>query len=586
MWVTALAAMHVPVMAQPKPDPADVKFRRSEALTYAHALGDRFQKFHDALVAADALTGLAGAICHYDRAFAETLFNKASNTLSGSWPQTGPAIAKYRGTRSSLIARAASCDSAMAKKLNIAANSDSAARRAAAIESASTALKEDPQAAAGLLGGVAGSQITQEDLRTIVTLLWRLRAKGATQQADNLFLSQVAYVASMATFEPFNFSMLGNYLFAPPGQAMTMQFVILAGVPIISLSGDRPGLNAETVRTYLETAVALLSRPWLDAAADATGDEPGFPSPNDTASRYILAYQLLPKAQEFEPALVPLFQSLLDQLASKVPAGVSNPDSYSTLARSMQESQTSEEQALEESKDPARQDDIALSLIFTFWYKDDVKPMREIVSKIHDSDLKSKLDALVTYAEASQAIAGSPQTAARLASSIPPDAKRALVHLRLADAAKSDPFVARQFLDSMLREAREIPVKVRSDLLLGTARQMASMDFSYACRILVDVVDSFNELDGGKPRTSESEMEEQQRWNETVESSGVKETFNILLGTSESLVDRKESITRLAAIDPGRVEHVLELLHDEKRQAAALSLVAGVRLDQAFQSRR
>jgi hypothetical protein len=81
-------------------------------------------------------------------------------------------------------------------------------------------------------------------------------------------------------------------------------------------------------------------------------------------------------------------------------------------------------------------------------------------------------------------------------------------------------------------------------------------------------------------------MDEQKRWNETVESSGVTETFNILLGTSESLVDRKESITRLAAIDPGRVEHVLELLHDEKRQAAALSLVAGVRLDQAFQSGR
>jgi hypothetical protein len=226
-----------------------------------------------------------------------------------------------------------------------------------------------------------------------------------------------------------------------------------------------------------------------------------------------LAYQLLPKAQEFEPALVPLFQSLLDQLASKVPAGVSNPDSYSTLARSMQESQTSEEQALAESGDPARQDDIALNLISRFWYKEDVKRMRELLSKIHDSDLKGKLGALVSYAEASQAIASSPQTAARLTSHFPPGATRALINLRLADAAKSDPFVARQFLGALIREAREIPVSVRSDLLLGAARLMAPMDFSYACRRLVDVVDSFNEFDGGKPRTSESEMDEQKRWN-------------------------------------------------------------------------
>src|ERR1035438_9830485 len=133
LWVTALAAMHVPAAAQPKPDPADVKFRRSEALNYAHALGDRFQKFHDALIAADALTGLGGTMCRYDRAYAETLFTKAAATISGSWPQTGPTVAKYRAARSSVIARAASCDPAMAKKLNAAANSDPAAQRAAAI---------------------------------------------------------------------------------------------------------------------------------------------------------------------------------------------------------------------------------------------------------------------------------------------------------------------------------------------------------------------------------------------------------------------------------------------------------------------
>ena len=163
-----------------------------------------------------------------------------------------------------------------------------------------------------------------------------------------------------------------------------------------------------------------------------------------------------------------------------------------------------------------------MNLISRFWYKDDVKRMREILSKIHDSDLKGKLDALVTYAEASQAIAGSPQTAARLASHLPAGAKRALINLRLAEVAKSDAFVARQFLDALIRDAREIPVLVRSDLLLGATRLMASMDFSYACRMLVDVVDSFNEFD--------SKVEKSEGWNETVESSGVSESFNILLG--------------------------------------------------------
>ena len=396
MWVTALAALHVSVMAQPKPDPADVKFRRSEALNYAHALGDRFQKFHDVLVAADALTGLGGVVCRYDRAFAETLFNKAASTLTASWPKTGLGVANYTAARSSLIARAASCDPAIAKRLNAGANSDAAAQQAAAIDSAQTALKQDPQAAASLLDDVAASQITQRELRTFVSLLLRLRAKGAAQQADNLFLSRVAYIASMTTFEPFNFAVLGNYLFGPSGQATGMQFNFVAAIPTISLSGDRPGVNPQTVRNYLETAVALLSRPWLDVASDTTDEQGNMPSPNDSSSRYILAYQLLPKAQKFEPALAPLLQSILDQLASKVPGAIANSDSYGPLARSMRDSDTSDEQALAETKDPARQDDIALSLISRFWYKDDVKRMREILSKVHDSDLKDKLDALVT----------------------------------------------------------------------------------------------------------------------------------------------------------------------------------------------
>ena len=278
--------------------------------------------------------------------YAETLFNKAANTLTASWPKTGAGIAKYVAARSSLIARAASCDPAMAKKLNAAANTDSAAQPTAAIQSALTALKDDPQAAASLAGDAAVSALTQNDLRTFIRLLFRLRAKGASQQADTLFLSRVAYIASMTTFEPFNFAVLGNYLFGPPGQATGMQFNFVAGVPTISLSGDRPGMNPQVVRTYLETAVALLSRPWLDVASDPT-DEPGnIPSPNDSSSRYILAYQLLPKAQEFEAALAPLLQSILDQLASKVPAGVANSESYGKLGRSLQESDASDEQAL------------------------------------------------------------------------------------------------------------------------------------------------------------------------------------------------------------------------------------------------
>jgi hypothetical protein len=578
IWVTALAAVHVPVMAQPKPDPADVKFRRSEALNYAHALGDRFQKFHDVLVAADALTALGGAVCRYDRAYAETLFNKAANTLSAAWPKTGSGVAKYSAARSSLIARTASCDPAMAKKLNASVNTDSAAQRTAAIQSALTALKDDPQAAASLVADAAVSALTQNDLRSFIKLLFRLRAKGATQQADNLFLSRVAFIASMTTFEPFNFAILGNYLFGPPGQATGMQFNFVAGIPTTSLFGDRPGMNPQVVRTYIETAVALLSRPWLDIASDPTDEQGNIPSPNNSSSRYILAYQLSPKAQEFEPALVPLFQSILGQLASNVPSAIANPDSYGKLSRTLQDGDASQEQSLSDSGDPARQDDLALNLMSRLWGKSDINRMRDVLSKIHDSDLKGKLDALVTYVEASQSIADSQQTAARLASSLPAGAKRALLNLRLAEISKSDAFVARQFLGALVRDVHEIAVSVRGDLLLGAARLMAPMDFSYACRMLVDVVDFFNEFD--------SKVEKSVGWDETVESRGLSESFNLLVVGGESAVDIKESITQLAAIDPGRVEHALELLHDEKRQAAALSLVAGVRLDQAFKSGR
>src|SRR5437763_81659 len=111
-YAVLIATAYSPAVAQAvKTTP---QLRRKEALDHASALGQRFQSFSDPLIAVRSLGRLGEIVCPYAHAYAGTLFTNAETILATvrNLPEHDGALA-----REGLIARAASCDVALARRM-------------------------------------------------------------------------------------------------------------------------------------------------------------------------------------------------------------------------------------------------------------------------------------------------------------------------------------------------------------------------------------------------------------------------------------------------------------------------------------
>jgi hypothetical protein len=578
-------------------DPAAAaKARQALALNHAHALGDRFGKFRDGIVSAEAEGTLASVVCKYDHAYAVSLFERALGQLRDQDPGAGESgHAAFQFARSAVLRDAGQCDAKLAVK-QVQGGAD--------LGTAMSLASSDPDAAAQMAASAASSVLNHQQMSSLFFVLRTVRAKSPAA-ADQIFLQALQTIDAAQTFSPLTFLTLGNYLFGPVtngkmGDAISYRGV--GGVPTIDITANRSGATAALVRPYLETALDLLNRP-LDTGAGGNSME------SDTAqTRYAMAYQLVPKAQEFAPDLVGAFQSAMATLAANLPDSFLDPSTFGGLGTSIEDNSATTKEIAADSTDPARKDELRLNLISNLFRGTDTAKMRELARGMDDADAKAKVMDLIAFREGTLAlekkdIAGAKQAITALG----PSGKRALLELGLAPLIKEHD-QSYQTYSQAIRDAAYAPMMLTPNLLLAAARGLSALDADYAMGVLASAVDAYNELDRKYPqlaargvsfstgwfqagKTKDDEPppgrsgEVIQGFMEFVDTHTLRAGFLLPAAGVEGL-EMDQALAPLAGRNAERVRAIVEGLESEQRQAAALTWLLKTELQSAFPKRK
>ncbi len=588
------AVLCVGTLAADKDPAAAAKARRTEALNHAHALGDRFGKFRDPIVSAEAEGTLASVVCPYEHAYAVSLFERALGQLRDQDPGAGDSgHAAFQFARSGVLRDAAQCDAKLAAK-QVQGGADLATAMSLALS--------NPDAAAQMAASAAASELDHQQMSSLFFVLQMVRAKSPAA-ADQIFLQALQTIDAGPTFSPMTFLTLGNYLFGPltngqMGDAISYRSV--GGVPTVDITANRSGATAALARPYLETALDLLNRPLAPAAG---GDS----MESDSAqTRYAMAYQLVPKAQQFAPDLVSAFQSAMATLEANLPDSFLDPSTFSGLGTSLEDDSATQKAISADSTDPKTKDELRLNAISNLYRGTDTAKMRELARGMDDADAKAKVMDLITFREGTIAIEKKDMAGARKAiAALGPSGKRGLLELALAPLIKEHD-QSYQTYSQAIRDAAYAPMMLTPNLLLAAAWGLSGLDADYAMGVLASAVDAYNELDRKYPRlatrgqtwlstgsvgTAKARDDEPPpgRSGEVIQASTEFVTTHSVRGGFPLKMpegfEMNQALGPLAVRNAERVRAIVEGLESEQRQAAALTWLVETELRAAFPNR-
>ncbi|HKO35950.1 MAG TPA: hypothetical protein VJV21_05690, partial [Pyrinomonadaceae bacterium] len=164
----------------------------------------------------------------------------------------------------------------------------------------------DASTAGDLASRALQTDLSHKMIETLLVFLHRLRAADEVA-ADALFTQVMERLARQLTISPEDLLIIGNYLFiddrsVAPGNIQYTPSMVGTISFRAGISASRSGIPRPLVRTYLNTALHILSRPASDEAA--------------LLQSAAAARLLLPKAQEFAPDLVTALSTLSARFAA------------------------------------------------------------------------------------------------------------------------------------------------------------------------------------------------------------------------------------------------------------------------------
>ena len=588
-----LAVLCAAVLGAEKHPAAAAKARQVEALNHAHGLGDRFGKFRDPIVSAEAEGTLASVVCPYEHSYAVSVFERALGQLRDQDPGAGESgHAAFQFARSVVLWDAGRCDATLATKQ---------VRSGADLTTPMGLASTNPDAAAQMAASAASGPLDHQQMASLFFVLQMVRKKSRAA-ADQIFLQALQTMDVAPTFSPMTFLTLGNYLFGPVtngqmGDAISYRSV--GRVPTVDITANRSGATAALVRPYLETALDLLNRP-IAAASSGNSME------SDTAqTRYAMAYQLVPKAQEFAPDLVGAFQSVMAALEANLPDSFLDPSTFNGLGTALEDDSATTKAIAADSTDPARKDELRLNAISNLYRGTDTAKMRELARGMGDADAKAKVMDLITFREGTLALENKDAAGARKAiAALGPGGKRALLELALAPLIE-DRDQSYQIYSQAIREAAYAPMMLTPNLLLAAASGLSKLDADYAMGVLASAVEAYNELDRKYPQLATRG----QKWLSTGQVGGAKDdepepgrSGEVMQASTEFVTthsvrsgfplkmppgsEMNQALGPLAGRNAERVRAIVEGLESEQRQAAALTWLLETELRAAFPKRK
>lgn len=577
----------------------------AQALGHVRLLADRIGELRNHSAKTRALVSLGGTLCNYDKDFAQAVFLRANEALQlvareeeeeqARNPSKRPPFSVANDLRGQLTTAAAQCDAEIAALLRPADEAkepSSANDTAPDLNAAMRLLDEKKDEARQLASKAMEGQPGDRTFQDFSLFLLRLRRQDP-QAADQLFLTALSRLRAQPKPSSYHLMALGNYLFSSmdvakiPESANSITFVIVGGVSVISLQFNRPGNSPQTVRTYLEASLDMLSRP-----------------PTDTRGQqldYAAAYQLLPKSRESAPDLAPAFDLAMKRLDPSVPDRMKPSAQNSDLSRLSQPFARSDEEYesdLTNTTDPEKRQALFYQIANAALRKGDFARARKFAADLENKEFRAQFLSLIDFGEAGKAVDDSRlEEALAAVKSLPAGVVRGLMLANIAAAQmkKGETKTGIALLDAAQREAEQVSLSLRPTFLVALISVLARADRDAALQLLTQAVAAFNERDktekpwdntirimGGR---SVSAAEASLRSNPTgffmILTFGLSGSASLLRAKGIEAYDLNAKLLRLFSADAERAEAILSQLQDEARIGPVLAALAAAYLDAA-----
>lgn len=444
--------------------------------------------FKDPEISALILARIADSIWKFDEDRGRGLFMISLSKLpisSDNAAKKSSALPTFRKVVS-LIARH---DKGWANTLLELLNESAEKKSGSNLEIAETLLETDTKLASDF-----AQQSLQHDVnRGFVSFLNRLRQQDQAE-ADRLFIQAVRLYSSIPNPDATNFAILGTYLFGPPygyaGQTVTLTRIGNVFVP--NVTGNHPNISVALVQSYLRGAVLIIGRPTT--------------SVEQRSIRYALGYQLLPKAQEFAPAMIGELSSAMSALISYVPVEITSNEAYRNLNRDAGRSLDEKIRDIEKIADSSVRDRLFLDLTYHLWQKKDLQGANEAAARIENEEVRKLLENLILFGqgtrllkEAEADLIGAMQIASRLQNSF----EKCLLWLGIASVAgkAKHETLFNQALASAEATSRKIDDNTSPFLLLYISGQMKNNGLPQSDVTLAEAIRELNKIDAQQAPT-------------------------------------------------------------------------------------
>jgi hypothetical protein len=567
-----------------------------DALDWAVGLSKRLHELHDPVVETYSLGVLGGIVCPVDRAAGIDIYREALESLEFLTPaaftsaQHQLPVPSFTALWKSLTPAAVKC----APELQVltdderaqAKMQDERQRANLTLGDALASVHSNPDRAAQLArNALTTGDPTTLPIPSLALFLSALRDRAA-DLADEVFPEALKLVASSPQPSTANLSELGEYLFTAPNYRevpdlyQESELHQIGDTRIANFGANRKSTNPEDIRAYIDAAIEVLS---------ATNDVY-----YDPVAGYAVAFQLLPKAEDFEPDQTDKLRKLVS--LTLVQAGSAAAKVQEALAGSHFADQAG-------GSGPSLRDRM-VSRILSTTTAGRFAEARNLTTSIGDAAVSSQVNTLIDFAQAASGLGNKELSLAfAMAKSLKPGVKPALLYAG-AVAAAHDANSALGYFQLGLRDAEVLPAEQRLTVTVALAAVMLPRDQENGLFGLRQVVEAANEAymtphegrfdpqviykfysaDSTTATDSSLVIANSRCTCEVVDTRFGRHNFNLKVPGVTTLT-LSGLIRNVLGIDPRQLESVLMGLQDEQRLASALDDLAALRLRQCASKR-
>lgn len=265
-----------------------------------------------------------------------------------------------------------------------ACDKSAAGRSLSSLNAARDLIENDPEKAAEMAENAA----SDETIAGMALFLRELRLQNP-DQANRAFLDTITRYANQSSADARQFSILGTYLFTsphlPPDDIISMVSVRIGNMGMPDLSSNRPDIQPDLVMQFIRQGLRLMRGP-------AHNDQ-------QKQYRYALAFQLIPKGQEFAPALVPELNAAMAALATDLPGDFGSGEAFKNYNRGFSDPDARLEEIAEIS-DTHTRDLLYLDMASAYWRRKDYDVFERAAKRIENREANALLVELAKFGKA------------------------------------------------------------------------------------------------------------------------------------------------------------------------------------------